>query len=355
MPRPFSARGLLAALVLATFAGCGEDGAEPDGEAVLRVYVSLPGAADGRDAADGARLALADADGEAGGITVEAIYLDPAGSPAEVGANARAATQDSTAIAYLGDFDSGATRTSLPITNTAGLLQVSPASAATDLVVAFPGSDEISELQTSGSRTFGRVIPGDEAQGRAAAGWVDELDVDTVSVTADNSDFGRNVAASFRDGLTRASISDAGDLHFYAGIGRASDAGPVMVTDAQLTPDSIPDLGTGTLATSAALDPSQLPDAGGQFAASFLEEYGREPGRYAAYGYEAMAVILDAVGRAEDPTDRPAVVDAFFDTADRDSILGTYSIDEAGETTLDLMTGYEVREGRLEPVAELRP
>ena len=35
--------------------------------------------------------------------------------------------------------------------------------------------------------------------------------------------------------------------------------GPVMVTDAQLTEASIPQLGQGTLATSAALDPSQLP------------------------------------------------------------------------------------------------
>ena len=41
-----------------------------------------------------------------------------------------AATQDSTAIAYLGDFESGATRASLPVTNSARMLQVSPASAA---------------------------------------------------------------------------------------------------------------------------------------------------------------------------------------------------------------------------------
>ena len=67
----------------------------------LTVYVSLPlrgpSAADGRDAADGARLALADAGGEAGGIAVEAIYLDDTAgagrarwTPASAAANARA-------------------------------------------------------------------------------------------------------------------------------------------------------------------------------------------------------------------------------------------------------------------------
>ena len=42
------------------------------------------------------------------------------------------------------------------------------------------------------------------------------------------------------------------------------------------------------------------------------------------------------------------MIDAFFATADRDSILGTYSIDEIGDTTLDRMTGYrfEARDGR---------
>ena len=50
--------------------------------------------------------------------------LDDAGAEgadaALAGANARTATEDSTAIAYVGELDSGTTRTSLPITNEAG-------------------------------------------------------------------------------------------------------------------------------------------------------------------------------------------------------------------------------------------
>ena len=133
----------------------------------MTVYVSLPlrGASgpDGRDAADGARMALADAGGQAGGTAVEAEFLDdtegaPRGArwtPARAAANARAATQDSTAIAYLGEFESGATRASLPVTNGAQMLQVSPASAAGDLVGPSIGSDELPPAQPAACERSG--------------------------------------------------------------------------------------------------------------------------------------------------------------------------------------------------------
>ena len=103
----------------------------------------------------------------------------------------------------------------------------------------------------------------------------------------------------------------------------------------------------GTYITSAAQDPSQLPPAGERFVRAFTKRYGREPGRYGAYGYEAMAVVLDSIRRAGDQGDsRDAVVDAFFDTQDRDSVLGTYSIDEVGDTTLGRLAGYRLVDGR---------
>jgi branched-chain amino acid transport system substrate-binding protein len=367
LPRRSWANALALAAAITTIAGCGGSGSDPAGGAVLQVYVSLPAQGadgeDGRDAADGARLALADANNEAGGLHVETTFLDDAGvdgwTPAKVGENARTATQDSTAIAYLGDFESGASRTSVPITNAAGMLQVSPASGATDLVDAFPGSDQISEEQPSGDRTFGRVIPGDEAQARAAAGWVDKMGVRSVATVTDGTDFSKDVDRTFRESLTRATVSRSGRLLFFTGqLGQTpslgqSHEGPQLATDAALRPDRVR-AATGDLsATSAALDPSQLPASGQDFIKRFTDEYGRAPGRYAAYGYEAMALILDSIDRASDPTDRSGVVDAFFDTTDRDSILGTYSIADNGETTLDRMTGYAIAGGEAKPVAEL--
>ncbi len=97
--------------------------------------------------------------------------------------------------------------------------------------------------------------------------------------------------------------------------------------------------------TSSAQAPEQLPPAGQDFVRAYEEAFGEPPDRYAAYGYEAMAVVLDSIERASDPRDRSAVIDAFFATSDRDSVLGTYSIDEAGDTTLDAIAGYRVEGG----------
>jgi branched-chain amino acid transport system substrate-binding protein len=282
------------ALVLAAVAGGCGGGGEQTGDATLTVYVSLSqDEDDGRDATDGAELALAEAGGEAAGVAVEVKVLDdaPGWSPVEAAANARVATQDSTAIAYLGDFESGATRASLPVTNGARLLQVSPASAAMDLVEDRPGSNEVPAAQPSGARTFGRVIPSDDAQAVAGAGWANELVGNAVATTSDGSSFGDRMVAAFRQELGPL-VNGASEVEqvYYAGA-RGGEPDPaaaieLMVTDAQLVPldDSLRD---GTLATAAALAPAQLPPAGQDFAQRFEGEYGRVPGPYSAYGYEA--------------------------------------------------------------------
>jgi branched-chain amino acid transport system substrate-binding protein len=380
-PRSSSARAALTAtLATLAVAGCASD-ETVQGEGPVTVYVSLPlrgvSGDDGRDAADAAEMALADAGAEAAGREVRAVVLDDTQgnardaqwTPQQAAANARRAIEDSTAIAYIGEFESGATRSSLPITNEARLLQVSPASSAVDLVAPFPGSDDVPEVQASGDRTFGRVIPSDHVQGEAGGIWAAELEWARVAVRSDESVFGDSLAAGFETGAADAGVSvePKRSFEYFAGVPAAF---PELTDDVVLVPDRpgqmasdafLPPYAHGqsglfgpTYATSATLDPSQLPPEGQDLVERFRSEHGREPGRYAAYGYEAMAVVLDAIERAGDGgTDREAVIGAFLDTSDRDSVLGTYSIDDVGDTTLDRLTGYRVERGRVQPVAEL--
>jgi ABC-type branched-subunit amino acid transport system substrate-binding protein len=63
------------------------------------------------------------------------------------------------------------------------------------------------------------------------------------------------------------------------------------------------------------------------------------------YGYEAMALILDAIEQAG--ADREAIVRAARGTRDRDSILGRYSIDEDGHTTTTAYGRLAVVDGDL--------
>ena len=357
-----AAAGVVLAAALALLGGCGSSG--EDGDAELRIYVSAPlsgpRADDGRDIVDGARLALADAGGESGGVAVSMRALDDADAGgwdgAQTGANAREAAQDSTAIAYLGELDSGASRTSIPITNEAEILQISPGSGAEDLTREELGTSGVPAVQASGERTFGRVIPSDRAQGTAAGAWMAEEGAATVRVFGGGEPFGRALLAGIEaaPGAPEPAPEGAAEASFvvFSDAARRPPADvPVYGSDDLLVPalrQPGPPGREPIRVVSAALAPSQLPAAAREFLDGFSERYGREPGRYAAYGYESMALALDSIDRAGDPLDRGSVTEAFFDTSDRESVLGTYSIDSVGDTTLGALGAYRIG-------ADLRP
>ena len=104
------------------------------------------------------------------------------------------------------------------------------------------------------------------------------------------------------------------------------------------------------LVTVATLSPDEYPEAGKKFFADFEKEYQEaNPSPYAIYGYESAALILDAIERAGDQgNDRAAVLEALFSTKDRESVLGTYSIDPNGDTTLTDYGIFVVKDGELE-------
>ena len=271
--------------------------------------------------------------------------------------------EDSTAIAYLGDFDSGATRASLPITNGAKHAPgLAGERAPSDLVAALSGfDDELPETQPAGERTFGRVIPADDAQGaarrrvgrpaRRAPGRDASSDGSRRSGGTMVGRFSRRARpAPSVDPAGRAARSTTAASPIPAAGGSRGRA-RLMVSDAELGPGAVEREPDGTLATSAALDPTQLPPARpATSAAEFGAEYGR-----AARPLRGLRLRGDGGDpRLDRPRLRPrrpreSVIDAFFDTADRDSVARTYSIDEVGDTTLDRMTGYRIIGGRRGP------
>ena len=86
-------------------------------------------------------------------------------------------------------------------------------------------------------------------------------------------------------------------------------------------------------------------------AGSFINKYKTTYGTktvdpYGIYGYETMALALDVLKRAGDKAnDKKEVVKQLFATKDRDSIIGTYSIDENGDTTLTDYGLYTIKDG----------
>jgi branched-chain amino acid transport system substrate-binding protein len=335
----------LLAVAASAAVGCGVSGsAGIDGP--VTVYVSLPvsgpRADDGRDAADGARLALEAAGGRAGSIEALAKFLDDATGklwdPLAVGANARTAVQDSSAAAYIGELDSEPTRASVPITNDAGLLQVSPTAGAVDLTgpaIGYPDSPD--RYRPSGSPSFARTVPADDVQVAAAADWASELGVKRVTVVSDGTPFQELMDQEFTDAAEERGVEVA---HPTPAEGTSKGSRPPgAIYDIGMQSLRL-DGGSAELRTTALLDPSRLPDP--SFPTRFRDRFGHDPGPYAAYGYEAMELVLQAIAGAGDDASqfRDNVTESVFGADRTDSVLGDYSIDSDGDTTECMIQRY---------------
>ena len=361
------------------------DGGEASGGEVT-IYSSLPLQGSSRPTGiaiqNGIELALTQAGNEAGGVSINFEPLDDstaqagAWTPEAESANAKRAAQDESAVAYLGTFNSGAAAISIPILNENGMAMLSPGNTAVGLTSDEPGADtEIGEpdiYYPTGTRNYARIVPKDTVQGAALATLMDEDGCTSVGVLHDNEVFGEGLATNVElaaeefdyelvnaGGIDtkaanyRAEAEDLAsqgiDCFFFGGI-TASNAVQLYKDIAAAVPDvklygddgvadsdfsgGLPeDIAANTKVTVATLSEEDYGPEGAKFYEDYEAEYGKaEP--YAIYGYEAGQLILDVLERAEDPTDRAAVVEALFATEDRDSILGNYSIDENGDTTL---------------------
>jgi len=352
--RPALAALLLLVVLAAT--GCGIAGT-PKIEAPVAVYVSLPltgpRAVAGHEAADGARLALEQAQGKAGSLQVRAHFLDDAKGkfwdPVAVGVNARTAVQDHTTAAYIGELDSEPTRASAPITNQAGIVQVSPGAGGVDLTAPAAGyPDSPDRYRPSGNVSFARTVPSDEVVVDAAAAWASELGVTLAAVVSNDSPFQNLAASEFRSAAANHGIQVSrgkpGKVAVATGgtvraLYRPGTAGLDVYGKA-----------TQVLELSAQLDPKLLPDK--EFDTRFAQRFHRNPGPYTAYGYEAMALVLQGIADAGSDASsfrdnvRNAVIGAHRDG----TVLGSYSITSEGDTTECMIQRYRIaRAGAVVP------
>ena len=99
---------------------------------------------------------------------------------------------------------------------------------------------------------------------------------------------------------------------------------------------------------------ADLKGKGADFYNNYKEKFNKEPDPYAIYGYDAMSVVLDAIEKAG-KKDRAAILDALRSTENFEGGLGTWSFDENGDTTLKVIGGYKVTNGRFEFQKYLEP
>ena len=206
------ARGWTAGLLALVFVlgGCLGDGekktADPDGP--LTVYVSLPlggiSGDEGRAVSAGIRMAFGDARDRAGSIPVRLVTLDSTRGrgepwdPGQVLANAERAKDDSSAIAYIGELDLGASAISVPETNEANLLQVSPYDGLTSLTRSPPGRAGRGapvRYYPNGHRSFVRLVPNDLREADTMVGRLSDLGATRVALVTGQGVYATELAA----------------------------------------------------------------------------------------------------------------------------------------------------------------
>jgi branched-chain amino acid transport system substrate-binding protein len=321
--------------------------------------------------------------------------------------NANKAVADSAVVAYIGTFNSGAAALSIPILNKANLVMVSPANTYPGLTKPGKGDPKKGEPDVyypSGKRNYARVVAADDIQGAVAANWAKTLGVTSVYILDDGELYGKGIADVFNKAaaalgmkvIAQESIDPkAADYKALMTKIAASNGGKApdliyvgMVVDnnaAQLLKDKVAAMGDnakvkfmgpdgiqtqsfidgagaavaeGAYATVGGIPNDQLPPAAQQYLKDYAVAYGATNEPYAVYGYEAASVVVNAIEavckNGGNPTDRASVLAAVMGTKNYSGVLGTWSFDATGDTSLSDMTGYVVKSGKYDAVGVLK-
>jgi branched-chain amino acid transport system substrate-binding protein len=355
----------------------------------LTIYSSLPeqGASGGqaKSIENGAKIALANKGGKVGKYTVTYKPLDD--SLASTGAadegkgaqNARTAVQDKSAIGYIGEYNSGISKVTIPILNKAGITQISPANTYVGLTSDAPGHEpgEPDKYYPTGKRTYARVVPKDTIQSAALVTAAKEDGCKSIHVFNSKTTYSAGLAKNIelvapKIGGIKIEGNDAFDpkapnyRSLASGVkadcviqtGEIEQNGVQVMKDVAAADKGVKLYGADGIClnasadptkgipvalapqfkcTIATLDPKTFGPEGKKFFSDYSKKYNEpHPDPYAIYGYESMSLMLDSIAKAASAGSltRQAVTDAVFSTKDRDSVLGKYSIDQNGDTTL---------------------
>jgi branched-chain amino acid transport system substrate-binding protein len=363
----------------------------------LTIYSSLPfdptDRQQSQDVVNGEKMALQKAGNKVGKYTIKYVSLDDSTPSAgkweagKVSSNAREAAQNKATIVYLGEFNSGATAVSLPILNRSGILQISPSNTAVGLTKKSADPAEPDKYYPTGKRTYGRVVPADNIQAAAQVTYMKDQGVKKVYVLDDKEVYGKGVADAVAADAKKAGLQVVGDegidpkaanyrslaskmkaagadAFFFGGITANNGVqlwgdvfaanpnikgfGPDGVAETAFTSKIPESTQPNTFITNPTLPEQLYPPAAKTFFGDFKTKYGSDPEPYAIYGYEAMNAALEAIKNAGDKGNcREDVIKGFYNIKNRTSVLGTYSIDADGDTTITDYGGNTIKSGKL--------
>jgi branched-chain amino acid transport system substrate-binding protein len=348
---------------------------------------------------NGILLALAEAGNKAGPFTLTYEDWDDASAkkgdwdPEVEAANADKAVKDPNIMVYIGTYNSGAAKIAMPVLNRAGLVMVSPANSYPGLTK--PGMGEANEpdiYRPSGKLDFFRVVPADDIQGAMGARWMKQLGAKSVYVLDSRDLYGRGISDVFEQTAGDIGLRVLGhegidpkaqeykslmtkikalkpDFIYFGGTTATNpgqlvkDMVAVGLSSKFMGPDGCfdsafinaagaPNVNDRAFITFGGVPPDKLTGLGAKFVESYRAKYNKDPEAYGVYGYVAAQVALAAIAKAG-VKDREAIRAAVQAYKTDDSALGPFSFDKNGDTTMMMMSGNVVKDGKFEFMAKL--
>jgi len=364
----------------------------------IKIGIDLPisggDASTGIPTDNGAKLAISEADkaGVPGGFAFVADDIDDAvqgtHDPAQGAQNTKTFISDSAVLAMIGPFNSNVAKAEIPLTNDAGLVQISPATTNPGLTKG----DDAKKLR-SGNPTapnaFFRVCTTDDKQGAAGAQFAKELGHKKVFIVDDNETYGKGLADVFEEQFKAGGGTVLGHEHLNKGQGDFKALltkikslnpdlifyGGTSVTGGALLRKQMGDVGMGGVTffggdgisdenfvttagasadgsyfTLAAPELSKLPSAAA-FIKAYQAEFKTPVGPYSANAYTAAKIEIAAIEAAIKANgnkfpDRAAVLKNVAATHGFASPIGTVGFDANGDTTAPILSLYKIQGGK---------
>ncbi len=307
---------------------------------------------------------------------------------AKCATNAHLYANNKSVIGVLGTFNSGCAKIIVPTLNRAGPLAiVSPANTNPGLTKKWDVG-EPNKYYPTGQRNYARVVATDDIQGPADAIFSKSLGYKKVFVLNDKQTYGFGVASTYRNAAKKLGIQVVGfqgwdakassyealataikasgaQAVFLGGI--ACNNGAKLMQDIKAVapkiqlqmPDGFSDpgangaVGNGAFISVAGQPPNKLTGNGATFVKAFGKQIGTTPNPYAAYGAQAMEVMLNVI--AKSGGSRAAVTKALFGLRISNGILGNFTINNQGDTSLQPITIYKQSGKNLNPVKTIIP
>jgi branched-chain amino acid transport system substrate-binding protein len=306
-------------------------------------------------------------------------------------ANVRQMLDDSAYLGMIGPYNSAVAKAEIPIASPKNFVMISPANTNPCLTKDIPGcSYHPQDLRSGNPNNYWRVVTTDDYQGPAMADYFyKQLNIHTVAILDDSTVFGVGIAGAFETEFKKLggtvvkhqeykkdqqgtqfqsllqSMRSAQAL--YVG---GTDDQNICIPRAQMkqigwnapfgggdgieTTDCIEQASgneSGILATSAGADATQVQGAKDTIT-KFRQAFtgANDFGGYTMQAYDAANILMTAIGNAikdngGNMPSRKQVRDAMAKVTSFQGVIGNYGFDQNGDTTLKIVSIYEVKTG----------